>query len=222
MLSMKQAQTPAVSRIVTRRADPLVLRARGPPDRGLPGRAAGALRPVGGLVRARRRRPGDQGALALRGRPRLGRRHRDGRDDPARATTSAARPPRSTASPTRATSTRWSTSTSRRRSRAVIGDREDEFVDVAGGVGRRVRPADARGPPPLRRRVPQRDDPRGRVRLAPSTRTLWLSVRRLPAASRASILSAIERARLVVRRSLTTMRGAGREVRRDGAEAAAR
>ena len=116
VLSMKQAQTPAVSRIVTRRADPLLLRARGPPHRGLPGRAAGALRPVGGLVLARRRRPGDQGALALRGRPRLGRRHRDGRDGPARATTSAARRRRSTASPTRATSTRWSTSTSRRRS----------------------------------------------------------------------------------------------------------
>ena len=59
-----------------RREDPVVLRARGPPDGGLAGRAAGPRRPVGRLDRARRRRPGDQGALALRGRPRLGRRHR--------------------------------------------------------------------------------------------------------------------------------------------------
>ena len=50
----------------------------------------------------------------------------------------------------------------------VIGDRDDEFARDLADVRRRVRRADARGPPPLRRRLPQRDDPRGRVRLAPS------------------------------------------------------
>ena len=50
---------------------------------------------------------------------------------------------------------------------AVIGDRRDEFARDLAVVGRRVRRAGARGPPPLRRRVPQRDDPRRRVRLAP-------------------------------------------------------
>ena len=42
----------------------------------------------------------------------------------------------------------------------VIGGRDDEFAQRPGGVRRRVRRADARGPPPLRRRLPQRDDPR--------------------------------------------------------------
>ena len=48
----------------------------------------------------------------------------------------------------------------------VIGGRERRVRPRPGGVRRRVRRADARGPPAVRRRVPQRDDPRGRSGLA--------------------------------------------------------
>ena len=148
-----------------RREDPVVLRARGPPDGGLAGRAAGPRRPVGGLDRARRRRPGDQGALALRGRPRLGRRHRARRDAAARTRSRAGHGE----GPLRV----------RRGLRAPAGRRQRRGQDLRrdrrprrrvrprpGRVRRRVRRADARGPPAVRRRVPQRDDPRGRSRIS--------------------------------------------------------
>ena len=159
VLSMKQAQTPAASRVVTDEKIRSLLRARGPPDGGLPGRAAGPRRPVGGLVLARRRRPGDQGALALRGRPRLGRRDRDGRDGAA-----GARPrPRDGEGPLRLRRGLRAPARGRQRGGEDHGrDRRPARGVRArpGGLGRGVRRADARGPPPLRRRLPQRDDPR--------------------------------------------------------------
>ena len=55
-----------------RSGDPRLLRAPRSPDRRLAAGAAGARRPVAGLVRAAWGRPGGQGGLALRGGHRLG------------------------------------------------------------------------------------------------------------------------------------------------------
>ena len=116
VLSMKQGNVAAPSRVVTRRGDPRRLRAPGPPHRGLAARAAGARRPVAGLVRAARQGPARQGALALRGRPRLGRRLRARRDHARCCARSGRRPRRCTASRTPAPTRRSSTSRPRRRS----------------------------------------------------------------------------------------------------------
>ena len=80
-----------------------------------------------------------------------------------------------------------------------------------GDVGRRLRRADARGPPALRRRVPQRDDPRRRVRLAraaPVCSVQALVDRRgsLPAASTAVSM----RSRIVPRRATALQASAQR------------
>src|SRR4051794_11324264 len=76
VLSMKQALTPAASRVVRDERIRDHFAHEGERTAVSQGALSGARRPMGGLVRARRRRLGDQGALALRGRPRLGRRDR--------------------------------------------------------------------------------------------------------------------------------------------------
>ena len=58
ILSMKQGNVPAAEPRGRRRPDPRLLRAPGPPDGRLAARAAGARRPVAGLDRAARGRPG--------------------------------------------------------------------------------------------------------------------------------------------------------------------
>ena len=89
VLSMKQANVPALSRFVDSRRGRALLRPRGSPHRGEPARAAGAHRPAARPHRARRRRLRGLGGLALRGRPGLGRHQRARRDrgggGPARA-----------------------------------------------------------------------------------------------------------------------------------------
>ena len=76
VLSMKQANVPALSRVIDIAEAQRVLRARGPPHHDQPALAAGALRPVprlhdaeGGRLRRRR-------AVAVRVRPGLGRHQR--------------------------------------------------------------------------------------------------------------------------------------------------
>ncbi len=85
MLSMKQGNVAAPSRVVTDEKISSLLRAPRAPHRGLPTGAAGARGPLGGLVRAERQRPGGAGDLAVHRRRGLGRRHRRGRDHAAAA-----------------------------------------------------------------------------------------------------------------------------------------
>ena len=117
VLSMKQGNVAAPSRVVDDERITRLLRAPRPPHRGLAARAAGARRPVARLVRAGRHGPGRPGDLALRGRPRLGRRQRARRDAAAARATWARRRRRSTACPTPAAPRTSSTSRPRRRSR---------------------------------------------------------------------------------------------------------
>ena len=165
VLSMKQAQTPAVSRVVRDETIRSYFEHEGHRTAVSQGALQAHADPWVGWCRTRRRRPGDQGALALRGRPRLGRRDRD-----------ATRCSRSCDDLGRATAKVHCVSDEgsehplvdvnvEAKITDVIGDRDDEFARDLAAFGRRVRRADARGPPPLRRRVPQRDDPRRRGRL---------------------------------------------------------
>ena len=80
VLSIKQGNVAAPSRIVDDPEHPGVLRARGPPDGDQPAGAAGQRLPVPRLHRDRRRRLRRRRALAVRARPRLGRPHRARRD----------------------------------------------------------------------------------------------------------------------------------------------
>ena len=117
-----------------------LLRARGPPHGGLPARAAGARRPVAGLVRARRRRPG----RSRSSRPTRPTWTGTTSPSPTRCcrccATSAGRPRRSTASPTRTATTRWSTSN---RGRDHRRDRRPRRR-VRRRPGRRSAPSTAR------------------------------------------------------------------------------
>ena len=137
-----------------------LLRAPGPPDRGVAARAAGPRRPVAGLVRAARRRPGGQGGLAVRGGHRLGTRSPTSTRSSRCSNTSGRRRPRSTACRTRGATRRWSSSRPRRRSLAVVDGREEDVRRRPRVVRPRLRRPGARRPPAVRRRVPQRPDPR--------------------------------------------------------------
>ena len=71
VLSMKQANVPALSRFVDTSRGRRLLRARGPPHGRQPAGAAGAHRPAARPHEHRRRRLRRLGDLALRGGPRL-------------------------------------------------------------------------------------------------------------------------------------------------------
>ena len=92
-----------------------VLQAPGPPHGGLAAGAAGPLRPVARLVRARRRGPGRPGALARTRTTSTGPRSPSPTRSSRCCATSARRPRRSTASRTPPATSRSSTSRSRRR-----------------------------------------------------------------------------------------------------------
>ena len=132
VLSMKQGNVAAPSRVVARRARRRVLRAPRPPHGHLAAGPAGARRPVPRLdVAARSRRPGRlrrQRGVAVRGRPRLGRRLRARRPRGARPPARAARPRRSTAWPTRSPTRTSSRSASRRSSAAPSGTTSTALV----------------------------------------------------------------------------------------------
>ena len=80
VLSMKQANIPALSRFADSADVDQLLRARGPPHGGQPAGAAGAHRPAAGVRRDGRRRLRGLGGLAVRGGPGLGEHHRARRD----------------------------------------------------------------------------------------------------------------------------------------------
>ena len=117
VLSMKQANVPALSRFVDSREIDALLRARGTAHRGQPARAAGPHRPA-----ARLHRP-STGSATSSPRSRRTRSTWTGAAStsptrsPRSSTSSAGPPPRSTAPPTRTASRTSSTSRSRRRSR---------------------------------------------------------------------------------------------------------
>ena len=76
VLSMKQANVPAVSPLRRHRRGRRLLQARGAPHRGEPAGAPGAHRPAARLHRHRRHRVRRQRGVAVRGRPRLDRHQR--------------------------------------------------------------------------------------------------------------------------------------------------
>ena len=181
VLSMKQANIPAVSRFVDTSEVDAYFEHEGHRTVGQPAGAAGAHRPAARPHEHRRRRLRRLRGLALRGRPRLERDQRARRHARRWSTCSVARPRRSTAPPTRTASRTSSTSRSRRRSPTSLEGRRNEFVAVAVRLGDRVRRPRARGPRAVRRRLPRgpgrdrrRPDPRGRRRL----RRRWWTCRR--------------------------------------------
>ena len=128
VLSMKQANIPAVSRFVDTGEVDALLRARGAPHRRQPAGAAGAHRPDARAHHARR------GRVRRRRRCRRTRSTSTGRASPSPTTSppsstcSAGPPPRSTAPPTRTASRTSSTSRSRRRSPSSLDRRRREFT----------------------------------------------------------------------------------------------
>ena len=98
-----------------RRQAARVLQAPGPPHRGLPARAAGALRPVARLVRAAAARARSSRSSRRTRTTSTGTRSPSPTRSSRCCATSARRPPRSTACRTRPATSRSSTSRSRRR-----------------------------------------------------------------------------------------------------------
>ncbi len=160
VLSMKQGNVAAASRVVDDEAIGSYFEHAGPPDGGVPARAAGARRPVAGVVLAPRGGAGGQGGLAVRGGHRLGSRLGSRRD------ARVARVPR-----------RGDGQGALRVGRGVRAD-AGGVPDRGGDHGRgrrprgrvrgrpralrpRLRRSRARRPPPVRRRLPQRPDPGG-------------------------------------------------------------
>ena len=115
VLSMKQGNVPAPSRVVDDGRPARVLRAPGPPHGGLAAGAAGALRPVARLVRARRRSARSSRSSRRTRTTSTGARSPSPTRSSRCCAISARRPPRSTASPTPPATSRSSTSRSRRR-----------------------------------------------------------------------------------------------------------
>ena len=129
VLSMKQANVPAVSRFVDTAEVDAYFKHEGHRTVGQPAGAPGAHRPAARLHRHRRRRVRRQRGVAVRGRPRLDR-HQRARGHARRSSTcSAGRPPRSTAPPTRTATRTWWTSRSRQAIVASLKGRRREFGD---------------------------------------------------------------------------------------------
>ena len=128
VLSMKQANIPALSRFVDTSEVDAYFEHEGHRTVGQPARAAGAHRPAARPHARRRRRLRRLGGLALRGGPRLGARSTSPTTCARSSTCSAGRPRRSTAPPTRTASRTSSTSRSRRPSRSRCEGRRNEFV----------------------------------------------------------------------------------------------
>ena len=165
VLSMKQANVPAVSRFVDTASVDELLRPRGAPHRGQPAGAPGAHRPAARLHQPRRRRVRRRRGLALRVRPGLGRDQRAGRHGARGAGPRAAPPRRCTAPRTRTATRTWSTFQTEEAIAAVVEGRRKEFVADLTDFAIDYADDGPPGPRAVRRRLPRGPDRRGQLRL---------------------------------------------------------